>query len=514
MTFTNEKNNLCMNKARHIPLLLTLLLMIGWTAAAQPFDRIERRNFWNSGKNINGLRCDSLTISDARIYGGYESGGLRDTYMASSTWNVGAIARTIVHLKKFSMNGMFSFENNSGKQMTGSMSGRPGRFPIEIIEFTPGNKNRQTYSFSGGITADISDNWRIGGKIDFTSENYTKRKDLRHTNYILDLSVAPGLLYHRGNFSAGLNYIFSKSAETISAEVLGVSSGSYYAFIDKGLMYGVYDIWDNEGIHLKESGVNGFPTRELSNGAAVQIQWKNLYAELEYTHSSGKSGEKQTVWFRFPSDKIAARAGFKVEKEDLGHYLRVEAAWKNLYNYESVLKQDTDNGVTITEVYGENRILKSKAFSVNTEYEIVANNWEFCTGAMFDVSQTLASPVYPFIYYRKIFTGEGYAGAMIKLGNFDLRGRISYRQGNWTDSHRRAEEVSGVSGKPFKLTEFDSSHLEYMTSPQISAALSLRFNFKNGIYIEASGKYGRGIDIEFLSGKDRWYTGLCTGYTF
>ena len=133
---------------------------------------------------------------------------------------------------------------------------------------------------------------------------------------------------------------------------------------------------------------------------------------------------------------------------------------------------------------------------------------------MFDVSQTLASPVYPFIYYRKIFTGEGYAGAMIKLGNFDLRGRISYRQGNWTDSHRRAEEVSGVSGKPFKLTEFDSSHLEYMTSPQISAALSLRFNFKNGIYIEASGKYGRGIDIEFLSGKDRWYTGLCTGYTF
>ena len=503
-----------MNKARHIPLLLTLLLMIGWTAAAQPFDRIERRNFWNSGRNINGLRCDSLTISDARIYGGYESGGLRDTYMASSAWNVGAIARTIVHLKKFSMNGMFSFENISGKQMTGSMSGRPGRFPVEIIEFTPGNKNRQTYSFSGGITADIAENWRIGGKIDFTSENYTKRKDLRHTNYILDLSVAPGLLYHHGDFSAGLNYIFSKSAETISAEVLGVSSGSYYAFIDKGLMYGVYDIWDNDGIHLKESGVNGFPTRELSNGAAAQIQWKGLYAELEYTHSSGKSGEKQTVWFRFPSDNIAARAGFKAEKDNIRHYLRAEAAWKNLSNYESVLKQDTDNGVTITEVYGENRILKSKSFTVNTEYEIVAKNWEFCAGAGFDGIQTLASPVFPFIYYRKTFTGEGYAGAMVKLGNFDLRGLISYRQGKWSDTTSSAKNDTEVSGEPYRLAEFDAKHMEYLTAGRISASLSLRFNFKNGIYIEASGKYRRGIDIEFLNGKDRWYSGLSTGYTF
>ena len=48
-------------------------------------------------------------------------------------------------------------------------------------------------------------------------------------------------------------------------------------------MYGAYEAWDGSGIHLSESGVNGFPIKELSNGGALQLQWKGFYGDAEYT---------------------------------------------------------------------------------------------------------------------------------------------------------------------------------------------------------------------------------------
>ena len=56
-----------MNKACRILLVLALTACLGRGVAAQPYDRIERRNFWNAGRNINGLRTDSVSISFAQL---------------------------------------------------------------------------------------------------------------------------------------------------------------------------------------------------------------------------------------------------------------------------------------------------------------------------------------------------------------------------------------------------------------------------------------------------------------
>lgn len=54
-----------MNRVWKIFLYLGMAACAGQLAAGQPYDRIERRNFWNSGSNINGLRTDSVTVSFA-----------------------------------------------------------------------------------------------------------------------------------------------------------------------------------------------------------------------------------------------------------------------------------------------------------------------------------------------------------------------------------------------------------------------------------------------------------------
>lgn len=160
--------------------------------------------------------------------------------------------------------------------MSGSMFIQPGFYPVDILEFTPGRKDLQRYAFMGGIASDIAPNWRLGGKIDFAASNYSKRKDLRHTNYRLDLKVAPSVMYHSGDLAIGFSYMFSKNSESIKAEVIGTTENSYNAFLDKGLMYGAYEAWDGSGIHLSESGINGFPIKELSNGEHCNFNGKDF----------------------------------------------------------------------------------------------------------------------------------------------------------------------------------------------------------------------------------------------
>ncbi len=128
--------------------------------------------------------------------------------------------------------------------MSGSIFIHPGFYPVDLLEFTPGRKDLQTYAFMGGIAADAGTQLAHRRKDRLcTSANYSKRKDLRHTNYRLDLKVAPGIMYHSDHYAIGFSYIFSKNSESVSAEEIGTTATPYYAFLDKGLMYGAYEAW-------------------------------------------------------------------------------------------------------------------------------------------------------------------------------------------------------------------------------------------------------------------------------
>ena len=171
-----------------------LLLCIVSGISAQTYDIVERRNSWNAGANVTGIMMENTNASYAELYGSNNQGDFRNSYEASKTWSAGATAKSITHLKDYSLIGSFSFDHTSGKDMSGSMFIHPGFYPVDILEFTPGRKDLQTYSFMGGIATNLNPNWRLGGKIDFASANYSKRKDVRHTNYRLDLQVAPGIM--------------------------------------------------------------------------------------------------------------------------------------------------------------------------------------------------------------------------------------------------------------------------------------------------------------------------------
>ena len=508
----NLKNSLSMSKLRNISALV--LLLCGLTVSAQRYERVVKDNFWNSSRNVSGIRQDSVSRSYAEAYGKYEGGGFRDTWQAEKGWSAGAATASIRHLERLSLKGSFSFEQTEGYGMCGSMFIDPGFYPVDVLEFTPGRKSLQTYALDGGFSYDLTSEWRIGAAMDFTSANMAKRKDLRHTNWKLDMTVAPGFMYHCGDFAIGGSYIFRKTSESIKAEQVGTSESSYYAFLDKGLMYGVYSVWSGSGLHLSEAGVNGFPVKDFSNGAALQMQYKGFFAEAEYLRTNGTIGEKEYIWFRFPGDEIGAVFGYKHIGEEVKHFARIDFGWKGLGLDESILEKVSENGVTTVLNHGSNRILAQETISLSPEYELVGKAFELLVGADMRWENGISSQMYPFVSTQSLMNWKAGAEALVHLSRFDLGAGLAFGGGSVKGSSDKVTHDSGVQTSPFRLEEWYSRQMEFLTATRSEASLSLRYNFRKGIYLQAEGFWTHGFSLPQDTGSDRFTTALRLGLSF
>ena len=490
------------------------LFVCGLTAGGQTYERVYRSNFWNESKNINGVRQDTVSRSYAEAYASYENGGFRDTWQAAEGWSAGAVTASIRHMERMSLAGSFSFDQTEGYDMCGSMFIKPGLYPIDVLEFTPGRKTLQTYAFDGGFSYELSPAWSIGAKMDFESANMAKRKDLRHRNWRLDMTVAPGFMYHAGDLALGANYLFRKSSETVEAEQVGTAASSYYAFLDKGMMYGVYSVWSSSGLHLHEAGVMALPVKDFSNGAALQMQYKGLFAEIEYLRTSGVIGEKEYIWFRFPGNEVGAKLGYRHIGATSEHYARLRLGWKGLGLDESILEKVSENGVTTVYNHGNNRILSRERWTLSPEYEYITSAMELHAGVSVDWTGSLSSQMYPYAYYQSLMTWKAGADMILHLGRFDLGAAASLAGGSVNEEDMMVSGTSGVQTSPFRLQDWYDRQMEYQTASRMDAGISLRYNFRRGIYLKAEGRWLHGFDLQYISSPDRYGATLKLGYNF
>ena len=499
-----------MSKSRYICALC--LLLCSMAVSAQTYERVLRGNLWNDSQNITGVRQDTVSRSYAELFAGYEGGEFRDPSQARQDWSAGAVTASIRHLEKMTLKGSFSFIQTEGYDMCGSMSIHPGFYPVDVLEFTPGRKTLQTYAFDGGISYDLTPGWRIGAMMDFEAANMAKRKDLRHENWWLDMIVSPGVMYHAGDFAVGVNYVFRKTSETIKADQVGASESSYYAFLDKGMMYGVYAPWTGSGLHLHESGVNSFPVKDFSNGAALQMQYKGLFAEAEYLHTSGVIGEKEYIWFLFPGDAVNARIGYRHIGRKAQHYARLGFGWKGRELDENVLEKVTSNGVATVIQHGSNNIASENTWTLSPEYEFVSDKVEVLAFADVNIKEKLSSQMYPYIYTQSLLTWNAGLKALFHVGSFDLGAHVGYGAGSVTEEDKTLTDASGVQTSPYRLQDWYDLQMAYTTAQRLGAGLSLRYNFWKGLYVEAAGSMLHGVGL--ATPASRYAVTLKLGYDF
>lgn len=494
----NGKNSHCMNRVRYI--LLLCLLSCSAAVLAQ--------------SNVALVRLDSLSRSYAEVYGRYEDGDFRDTWQAPQMWSAGAVTGSVRHFDRMSLTGSFSFDQTEGYGMCGSMFIKPGYFPIDVLEFTPGRKTLQTYAFDGGIAYDLGGAWTIGARMDFESSNLAKRKDLRHTNWRLDMQVAPGVMYRTGGLALGFSPLFRKVAETIDAEQIGTAESSYYAFLDKGLMYGVSQVWTGSGIHLEEAGVNGLPLREYSYGGALQAKFRDLYADFEFLRTSGEAGEKEYIWFEFPGMSIDADMRYGWTKGDSRNNVSLHFDWKRQGLDENVLEKVSENGVVTVLDHGSNRIFSRSSWTLSPGFEHLHRLIEIKAGADCSVHDGVSSQMYPYVYVQTLVEASAHAGLIFHMGHFDWGATGDYGKGWVSQTDRTVSEDSGVQSEPFRLQDWYDRHMEYMTVSRFRSGIMLRYNFINGVYLETDLDYVKAFGLKYITGPCRFAAAIKAGYNF
>lgn len=517
----NFKHSLFINKTGFLSAALLAFFAQALTAQTR-YDKVMDLNFWNDGRNITGLRTESpVKVSYAEITGGFKAGDFKASNDGSSVWNAGAVAKTCTDLEKFSMAGSFSFNQLQGREMSGSMFINPGYYPVDVLEFTPGMKTLQTYSFTGGIAVPLNERWSIGGKMDFESDNYAKRKDIRHTNYRLDITLAPSVMLSLdGGWDLGLSYILNKTSESIQAEQIGTATASsYYAFLDKGMMYGSYQVWDGSGVHLNESGIDRFAVKELTNGAAFQLQrdyeGKVFYADLEWSFTNGEVGEKSYTFYKFPGTELSARAGFRSEGAAGINIFRLNYLWKRQVNNEYVIEKVASGGVTTPVTYGHNKIFERRILSFEPEYTFYgagALSWLYKARAEAGITRKKeqSSLVYPYSYTSSSTVVSMEAEGVVSAGKFRFGAGVSWMKGLNVKENEHSAEGSGSSSQAFRLELWNNLDNEWDNAARIGADISLRYDFAflkvRGLYAEAVGAILHGFNVSYAGGSDR-----CTG---
>ncbi|MFI3262008.1 MAG: hypothetical protein R3Y26_03760 [Rikenellaceae bacterium] len=504
-----------MNKVNHILTTLLLVLFSQIKLTAENYDRIERRNLWNDGRNVTGILQDSVNIAYAELYYNSERGDYRNFSDALSQWSAGAETKALNHYDKFSVIGAFSYDHTEGTEMCGSMFISPNLYPFDLMEFTPGNKTLQSYNFMGGISSKVNERLSIGVKGDFKTQNYAKFKDLRHYNYRMELSIAPSISYTIGSTTLGLSYIYARNSETIKAQEIGSTAAAYYAFLNKGLMTGAYETWGGTGVHLNESGINGFPVRENFNGVAAQVNWNNIYGEFEYLYGSGEVGEKQTYWFNFPSNRYSARLGYRKMKDNKLHIFKIEAQYYTLTNNENVNGTITENGVTTTITYGSTKIFTTKQLSFMPRYEMMAlGGGNFEVGANYYQIFNRSTLMYPYVNELTTNCYQAYVGGMLPLNKFELRGRILFSTGDIKEDNYQVADDITTGDQPTQLTEYYNIENEYLTATTLSTSLSVRYNLPKSYYAELGANYTQGFNLKYIEGSSRFNYSLKIGYKF
>ena len=502
-------------------LAAAVLLCFALAAAAQTrlYDRSLRDYPWLDGTNAAALRSTATPdISYVELYAGASRGGFHRSWESDSPWKAGAEARTVKHLERFSMKGGFSFSQMSGPGMCGSMSLRPGYFPLDVLEFTPGKKTRQTYAFDGAVAVDLTEGLRVGASMDFTSANYAKRKDLRHTNYLLDMTATAGLTYTNpvGDLTLGASYIYRTTSESLVAEQVGTGASSYYAFLDKGLMYGKYEVWTGSGVHLDEAGVQSFPQQEQFHGMGLQVSsGRSFYAGIEYLHGYGTAGEKQTVWYRFPSHNIGVDLAAVFDWGSRHVYLRQSYDWRYQTNNETVLEKVVSGGVTVTEELGSNRILAREISRGRLEATVVRPGFEYVVAAEAQAVGSTASHMYPFVADSEVLTYAVSFAPAWYMDDWDFGGSLGFMSGSVTkDSLSLEVEDSGVLTAPYRLQDWYERENDYVTASKAEVSAFVRRNLSQGIYIQVDGRFLHALGGGFPDGSSRVSGLLRLGWSF
>ena len=335
-------------------------------------------------KNPCGLLwMNSLNLSQAKLGFIKNNGGLVNYHESDDDFEIKAEASSIFHFnEKIILRGEMSYSFFEGKHMSGSSFIDPYTNAFNITEFddsNQGKKKLERYHILAEVGYNLYKGWVIGGSFDLVSANYSKMKDLRHSNTLSDIKADIGLAYEiNPSFSIGASYHYSKSIEDILFRRYSIAEKHYDMLISAGSFWGKRKSYDE---HVGMISTEEKPVINKSNGGTLQLQYRPsdkilLFLDGGYSDVNGSYGIKSptSIEYLYHTGKnylLNLNAVLKPTKTSR-HIASLKIQSTSRDNYENVFKE-TVNDDFVNEVTYHDAVFigsnDSKAISTSYRYD-------------------------------------------------------------------------------------------------------------------------------------------------
>ncbi|NMB37744.1 MAG: hypothetical protein GX993_06895 [Bacteroidales bacterium] len=502
------------------------------------FNFIKSSHPWLTSSNAAGLvrmPVDRVAIAQA----GFEknNGEFRAHHQSDDSFNAGALTESFSRLgQNVFVYGKLSYDYFKGKNMGGSVMSDPFHSPFNIVamaDSTAGVKTLETYNLTGGVAYRFNRTISVGGKIDYIGGNYSKARDPRHVNMIMDMEVTAGLSFNIADVVViGANYIFRRNLESFYFQIYGTTDKVYYYLVDYGGFFGQREVFGERGYSTKSSIM---PLLTTYHGGALQLEIGpespvKLFNEFSFKAFDGYYGKKSTSTIMYSAHE-GFQAGYKsclsFGNDHTQHMVNLNADYTQLYNHENVYQEKTVEGVREIIYFGSNEVLERHLIEGNMEY--VANigikdhRPTLTIKASADaMARFQTSSLYPFNRKQNIFSIDGVLSAAYNI--FLKKGIVGVRlcggYGTGLGEAFRDGLYTQISNPrpPRTMNDAMCKEFEFLTANRINGGAGFRYShfFKKNItgYIDLDYRLINAFGVSHLTGATHHRISATVGISF
>lgn len=503
---------------------------------------LRLRFSWLTSDNASGLTVlpASARISEVGLYGELVSGDLSNYNETKSGYKWGLKGLSYYPIsERVVVWGEVDYSNFSGSEMTGSYFIDPTQTPFDLVEFSednPGNKHLENYHLAGAVGANLTRRLSGGFKMDYTAANYAKRKDLRHTNSLMDMTLSMGLSYRLSErFTIGANYTYRRRNESLLLSMYGTTDKLYYTLVDYGAFFGKRELFSDTG-YTKDNETK--PLFDSYHGGSLQfslrignhLEWFNEVGYRNRTGFYGDDSPSTVVYSNHSGEQLAYNGQLVYFGVHNTHTLRVIAEYRNVENRENIYDFRNDEvGISYYAYLGAVEVGARTEQTISLQYtgqlgiEQGVPLWRIDIGSAYN-HRTQKAVNYPdyrkqdiawwklntslernFSLGRNLFTSGVVLGYQAGSGD-------SCEDGKYSNSNN-AETLT------YTLDRLLMRDYEYHTATRIQIGANVRYSHcigQKGIrgYVEMNYNFNKAINSSYLGNAMRHIVSLQIGCNF
>ena len=267
------------------------------------YQTLKRSDPWLTSSNAAALvRYTEENIAEALLSITRQKGGLCDYYQSPDVLQADAHIESFYRFNERTVVfGSMSYDNFSGHDMSGSAFihhlSSATHLPFDLVEDSLNNigtKHRDTYQLTGAFGYNVSNGFAVGARLDYTSANYAKYKDLRHKNKLMDMQLSLSAYLPLGHWGAvGGGYLYHRTTESLQFSTYGKTDRTYQTLINYAAFIGRVEQFGGTGYTDKSremplvSDYNGLVTN-----LSLDFAHFSFYNAFTYARRKGYYGRR------------------------------------------------------------------------------------------------------------------------------------------------------------------------------------------------------------------------------